>query len=407
MKKIVSVILAIMIAASLCACAGKAAPKEASSGTEAAQTTAAQTAAAQTTAAPETTASAEAESAEAEEPERISAGMPNPVVEVEDCSIYEDKLGIYIDPSVITENYKAFIIAGNLASIVWTQENGNGEETEFCLRATRDAEVAKTMHGIYDADMSEPVTTTVPLTDENDIDITFMKANTEDFGIYTWKDGQIFYSMTYDKEMSQMALSEILDRVMDAARIRYHKHVVSALPGSESFDDCIMPVSFEKEGITEKDGKYFLECEVFEEEYFDMVEIHLLQPGDSIVISGDEVYEIETLERDASGDLVINGGIENGGVSLAPGEGGTYVMHGPDDIKSYRNRGKHTFEVSEDVVFTDTADIEHGMEEKVFKGIDETRKHLAEADYFTTFFYSTSVRTENGVIAEIREVYVP
>ena len=101
MKKLLCITLAaVMVLSLLTACSGNAAVTE----------TAAETVA-------ETAAETEAETEQ-------MAGLANPMVEVEDPTDFEDQLGICIDPSEITEDYKLFIIDGKIAHIRGTDSKG-------------------------------------------------------------------------------------------------------------------------------------------------------------------------------------------------------------------------------------------------------------------------------------------
>ena len=132
MKKVLCITLAaVMVLSSLTACSDNSAAVET---------------AAPETAAPETAAETVAETkAETEQ----MAGLANPMVEISDPAEFEKQLGIHIDPKEITNEYKMFIIDGKLAHVVWTQKNVENEDVELVLRATKDPEIAPTMHGIF------------------------------------------------------------------------------------------------------------------------------------------------------------------------------------------------------------------------------------------------------------------
>lgn len=394
MKRIIVILTAASLVFGLAACAK----------TPAAETTAAPETVEETTAAAE--AAAETEAAPAEKEGFV--GMANPMVEADSTAIGE-QLDIHVDAGQIDPDAKCFIISKKLAHIVWTQKNVNNEDVEFTLRATKDAELAPTMHGIHDSNMSEPVITEVPLTDTKMLELTFTEAKTEKYGIYTWKDGQIFYSLTYNKDMSQMALSEILDRVMDATGIRWHKEHITALPGITELDNCMVNAYFDKTKISCENGVYTAEFECYEKELFDMVEIHLMQEGDTITIEDDEVIEIHKIDRNAKdGHIVINGGIDfEDGLELAPGDGGTYVVFGLDDCPSYHFIGKKVLELAKDVALTDTADIENKCVEKKVEGDEAVVKHLQENAYIDPPARGCMICIDGGKVVEIQISYVP
>ena len=385
MKKALSIILVAAMIIVMVACAKKDNTAEIT--TEAAAETAAQ---------PETEAAKE-------EP----VGMINPMVEINDDKEFETQLGIKIDTSQITAQKKLFIINKDLAHVTWKQTNVNNEEVEFTLRATRNTELGPKSHGIQGE-----------LTKINDIEVqgvngpvTITAASQGNYTIYTWKVGDTFYSLTYDKSMSQMAMAEVLDQVMFATG-------TMALPQKEVLpeptfvdinnpEDRIYNVLVEKGGITETDGRYTMDCEIYEKELFDVVSVHTLNPGDTITISGDMVITVNTVEE-KDGEIIINGGDEgDGGCILSPGEGGTYIYRGYDDIPSFSYMGKVTFEIADDVVLTDTSNIEDGCKEVVVTGAKDVADYLANSVYARLTPTSGSIRTENKKVVEIKTWYTP
>ena len=383
MKKFLCITLAaVMVLSLLTACSGNAAVTE----------TAAETAA---EAAAETEAGTEQ-----------MAGLANPMVEVEDPTDFEDQLGIYIDPNEITDDYKMFIIDGKLAHVVWTQKNVENEDVELVLRATKDPEIAPTMHGIF-GNISEPAV----ITDEYGKPLPNLKQMTcDNYTIYTWKIGDTFYSLTYDKGMSGNAMSSVLDCV--ALAIGATDMGNEVYPFEEEVDvnniaDGIYNVYAPKEEIREENGKYIMNCEVYLKEYYDGVDLLRLQPGDRVVLGGDTVITVKTVEE-ADGDILINGGDEGeGGCTFSPAENGTFVYRGPDDIASYHNYGKTKLEMAENVVLTDTSDIDNGCKEEVVKGAPEVTRYLASSTYARLSPSSGNIRVEKGKVVEIKTWYTP
>lgn len=383
MKKLLCITLAaVMVLSLLTACSGNAAVTE----------TAAETVA-------ETAAETEAETEQ-------KAGLANPMVEVEDPTDFEDQLGICIDPSEITEDYKLFIIDGKIAHVVWTQKNVENEDVELVLRATKDPEIAPTMHGIF-GNISEPAV----ITDEYGKPLPNLKQMTcDNYTIYTWKIDDTFYSLTYDKGMSGNAMSSVLDCV--ALAIGATDMGNEVYPFEEEVDvnniaDGIYNVYAPKEEIREENGKYIMNCEVYLKEYYDGVDLLRMQPGDRVVLGGDTVITVKTVEE-ADGDILINGGDEGeGGCTFSPAENGTFVYRGPDDIASYHNYGKTKLEMAENVVLTDTSDIDNGCKEEVVKGAPEVARYLASSTYARLSPSSGNIRVEKGKVVEIKTWYTP
>ncbi len=397
MKKALSVILVAAIVIVMVACAKKdnADKTETQAVTEAAAQEAATEEVTETAAQPET-------EAVKEEP----VGMINPMVEIDDDKEFESQLGIKIDTKQIMAKTKLFIINKNLAHITWTQPNVENEEVEFTLRATKNAELGPTCHGIQGE-----------LTKINDIEIqgvngpvTITVSSQGNYTIYTWKVGDTFYSLTYDKSMSQMAMAEVLDQVMFATGTMAWTKSVVPLPYEVDVDniaDGIYTVLVEKDGIKEADGKYTMDCEVYAKELFDVVDVHTLNPGDTVTIGGDMVVTVDTVEE-KDGEIIINGGDEgDGGCILSPGEGGTYFYRGFNDHPSFSYIGKVTVEIADDVVLTDTSNIEDGCKEVVVTGAKDVADYLAKSVYARLTPASGSIRTENKKVVEIKTWYTP
>ena len=390
MKKVLCIIFAaVMVLSALTACSDNTA-------------SAPETAAAPETTAPETAAETAAETeAETEQ----MAGLANPMVEISDPAEFEKQLGIHIDPKEITNEYKMFIIDGKLAHVVWTQKNVENEDVELVLRATKDPEIAPTMHGIFGS-ISEPAV----ITDEKGKPLPDLKQMTcDNYTIYTWKIGDTFYSLTYDKGMSGNAMSSVLDCVAFAIGAMRMTKDVLPLPvnvDAKNIADGIYKVFVEKDGIREENGKYIMACEVYTEELFDSVELTALKPGDTVAVGGNRI-EVRTAE-DKNGEILINGGDEgDGGCTFAPAEGGTYVYRGPDDIASYQNHGRTELEMAENVVLTDTSDIDNGCKEVVVKGAPEVAGYLASSTYARLSPSSGNICVEKGKVVEIKTWYTP
>ena len=161
--------------------------------------------------------------AETEETEAAEAGetkkgvtMPNPMVGVEDDEAFEKELGIKLDTDKLpVEPSEMYIIGENLADVRFTLPNVENEDIEYCLRATKEADKAETMHGVYDSDMEE-VNTIETEVDGETTSVKELYANTESTYIYMWQWGEVYFSLTYKGTVSQMQLAEILDSCMAA-----------------------------------------------------------------------------------------------------------------------------------------------------------------------------------------------
>ena len=85
------------------------------------------------------------------------------------------------------------------------------------------------------------------------------------------------------------------------------------------------PVSFAAADVKKDGDTITLTMKVYEQELFDAVEVSQLKAGDTLTAGGQTVKVTEVKERKAGG-VTINGGYEKGGVTLFPGDGGTYYQ---------------------------------------------------------------------------------
>lgn len=338
------------------------------------------------------------EAAPAETSASAFAGLPNPMVPVTDPAEFEMALGIPFDTARLSKDAEIFIIGGNLAHAAFTKGNGS-----YVLRATRDTEIVPTMHGIYDSSMSEPVITEVEPEEGKKIALTYTEAKTEKTGIYTWDCDGTYYSLTVDGNPGEAEVAAVLDSCMEAVGIMHPSVTILPLPREVDLknpEDGIYNVFFETEDLSEDS----LTFELFTTEYFDVVDIHLLEKGDVIVVDGEEIL-IEEIRED-NGTIIVNEGLLGDGVEFASNGGGTYCMRGFDDMKSYTDHGETTLPVSPEVVLTDSSDLEK-PEPQVITGIGEVKKYLEGKEPYIISRNSTTVRTEKGEIVEIGIIYVP
>ena len=163
--------------------------------------------------------------------------------------------------------------------------------------------------------------------------------------------------------------------------------------------DGVYPVYFEASDLT--DGA--LSLTVYSEDVFDIVDISTLEAGDALVVNGIP-FAIETLERDD--DILINGGLDNGGLTLrAFDEDNCWKVVLEDDHSTYTERGDATLPLADGVIFTDGWDIE--KEPVTVTGAEAVAEAIAstEMDYFGPL--NTTVRVEDGKIVEIIREYMP
>ena len=177
--------------------------------------------------------------------------------------------------------------------------------------------------------------------------------------------------------------------------------VIALLLCSAALADGTYPVAFDLDAL--KDGT--LTVNVYSEDCYDIVDISAMEVGDTFVLGGLD-FEIESLERDSDGDLLINGGLNNNGFTLrAYEEDNCWRVVMENDENTYTNRGEATLPLAEDVTFTDSWEI--GKEPVTVTGAEEVAKAIAESemDYFSPL--NAVIRVENGEIVEIIRTYMP
>ena len=184
------------------------------------------------------------------------------------------------------------------------------------------------------------------------------------------------------------------------------------LPIPSSFDptnleDCSSPVSFTNDDIELNDeGSFVLHMTVWEQELFDAVSITGLKEGDVIVVRGDDV-SVAAVEQ-ADGVVHINGGLENGGITMAPSEsGGTFYESGSELTEydaMYTSVAQVVLPVNGDeFVYRDSSDLEKG-EVTYLAGDLLTMKD--SVDFGCTAMNGTAHIVNNQVV-EIIRVHMP
>ena len=184
------------------------------------------------------------------------------------------------------------------------------------------------------------------------------------------------------------------------------------LPIPSSFDptnleDCSFPVSFTNDDIELNDeGSFVLHMTVWEQELFDAVSITGLKEGDVIVVRGDDV-SVAAVEQ-ADGVVHINGGLENGGITMAPSEsGGTFYESGSELTEydaMYTSVAQMALPVNGDeFVYRDSSDLEKG---EVTYLAGDLLAMKDSVDFGCTAMNGTAHIVNNPVV-EIIRVYMP
>ena len=169
----------------------------------------------------------------------------------------------------------------------------------------------------------------------------------------------------------------------------------------EELQDSILPVSFGKEDfVKNEDGTISINVMVHVYDIYDMTHIASLEVGNAILVGGEEVV-VETIEQDEIGAILINGGIDNDGITLVTDEDTVYYVFDYNDAKVYHKLGEILLPVSENFVFYDKVDLEN--QEATFTAEDLLKEEFEF--YFTPI--NTTIRIENGEVVEMTRIFTP
>ena len=179
-------------------------------------------------------------------------------------------------------------------------------------------------------------------------------------------------------------------------------HPLGTEYNSASPEDCTVSAEFNIKDFNTDAGE--LTFTAYTEELFDAAEITLMQIGDTLNVGG-QALVVESIQ-DKDGELIVNGGIEEGGTDLITNGGGTYRVHGMDDYATYVQIGRSTLPISEDVKISDAYKDASAPVEADFEGLADYLDGLeGAADSYT--YLSTKVRIEKGKIVEITRIWTP
>jgi len=171
---------------------------------------------------------------------------------------------------------------------------------------------------------------------------------------------------------------------------------------SDSPADCTVSAEFTIKDFDLDAGT--LSFTAYTEELFDAAEISLMQIGDTLNVGGQAIV-VESIQ-DKDGELIVNGGIEEGGTDLISNGGGTYRVHGMDDYATYVEIGRSTLSISEDLKISDGYKDASSPIESDYEGLAEYLENLEGASDSYSYL-STKVRIEKGKIVDITRDWTP
>jgi hypothetical protein len=181
---------------------------------------------------------------------------------------------------------------------------------------------------------------------------------------------------------------------------------VEPLPATlhaDALDDCTFAAGFQASDVVlNDDGMMVVHLTVYDYELFDLVDISQLAAGDTLVIDKKSMA-VKSVQRDESGMVTVNGGLENGGCELVTDEDGVFYENMMDDEKSYYRVGEATLPISQDFLFTDSSQL-NSPEKKSYAG--DFLSDMKDSDRTFTP-NATTVTVEDGRITGITQIYVP
>lgn len=163
--------------------------------------------------------------------------------------------------------------------------------------------------------------------------------------------------------------------------------------------DMNTAVSFTAANVHKDGNKITLDVTIYEEELFDAVEVTQLKAGDTITAGGKDV-KVTKVEEIKTGGYAINGGYEKGGITLFPGDGGTFYQVKENDAKTYVEVGTATLPLSDKFELVDNS-------ENANKKLTAQDMTTLKDDGIGFNENNTTVTVENGVITNITRAYMP
>lgn len=164
--------------------------------------------------------------------------------------------------------------------------------------------------------------------------------------------------------------------------------------------DAMMAASFDADGIEEKEGKMYLTFDVYDYDRYDMVDVSQLAEGDIFVAGGKDLTVKSKTEE--NGCVLINGGLEQGGVTLTTNDDGVYYELGVDDVKCYRALGTVTMELSDTCTITDSSDSE-----KPDQSVEPSQLSKLASDAIGFRAANTTITMADGKVVAIARSFLP
>lgn len=171
----------------------------------------------------------------------------------------------------------------------------------------------------------------------------------------------------------------------------------------EALEDSSLAVSFGKEDIHKnEDESITIDLTIYAYDMYDMVDIANLKEGDMISINGEDV-EINSIEEEENGAILINGGIDNDGFTLATDDSTICHLFDYNDAKVYNEVGKVSLKLAKDFAMNDSSDLDN-------PDATYTAEDLLKEESDFNFIFTpndTTAQIANNEIVSITRIFTP
>ena len=170
----------------------------------------------------------------------------------------------------------------------------------------------------------------------------------------------------------------------------------------DAFADGEYSADFTAADLVKTGDGYSLTAEIYDYDRYELEDIQGLKEGDQIQVCRKPVT-VESIRRD-NGTVIINGGIESGGVELIEDDG-LYRTYAMDDHPIYYDLGTITLPVSTDCTFEDHADLEQEPDGLVYEYEDVPAAIQASETPFNC--YNTVITVRQEQVVQIIRYWIP
>ena len=203
-----------------------------------------------------------------------------------------------------------------------------------------------------------------------------------------------------------LALTFVFAMLLCAAAFAENCKIQRGVDMESDLNDCALYVGFAAADVS--DTGIFVT--IYDEVSYDLVDVNHLTVGDTLETADGDI-EVVSKETDEHGYILINGGEEEGGVTLlAADEDNCYHAMAFDLVKKMTMR-QATLTLADEVTISiykhdeDLSPTEEGYDSVTVAAADAGGRQAEFSDEYTP--YQTRAIVENGVLTEIIVDYAP